>query len=85
LRLVQVLGNVTSVMKQRGMWDHTLFIFSTDNGGPAGRYTRVLGTHMRCKLGTCMRCKLGTRMGCKLGTRIYVFWYSVKAALLSRV
>eukprot|EP00035_Acanthoeca_spectabilis_P030019 m.475963 g.475963 ORF g.475963 m.475963 type:complete len:416 (+) comp39542_c0_seq1:279-1526(+) len=29
------LGNVTAVMRERGMWNDTLIIFHTDNGGPS--------------------------------------------------
>eukprot|EP00039_Didymoeca_costata_P026999 m.17182 g.17182 ORF g.17182 m.17182 type:complete len:590 (+) comp5927_c0_seq2:58-1827(+) len=32
----EVLGNVTSVFKARGMWENTLLIYTSDNGGPAG-------------------------------------------------
>ena len=27
-------GNITGLMKERGMWDSSLVIFTTDNGGP---------------------------------------------------
>ena len=28
------VGNVTGLLRQRGMWDNTLVVFSSDNGGP---------------------------------------------------
>ena len=28
------IGNVTTALKQTGMWNSSLFIFSSDNGGP---------------------------------------------------
>lgn len=28
------VGNVTSLLRQRGMWDNTFLVFSSDNGGP---------------------------------------------------
>merc|ERR1711976_1102286 len=30
----EVVGNVTQAMKAKGMWDNTLVIMSSDNGGP---------------------------------------------------
>ena len=33
----QVLGNMTSTLKAAGMWENTLVIHTTDNGGPAGQ------------------------------------------------
>lgn len=32
--LDEAIGNVTELYKQLGLWDDTLMIFSTDNGGP---------------------------------------------------
>ena len=32
----QVLGNMTATLKAAGMWENTLVIHTTDNGGPAG-------------------------------------------------
>lgn len=31
--LDDVLGNVTSLLKARGLWDNTLMILTSDNGG----------------------------------------------------
>jgi len=31
-----VLANLTGVLKDRGMWDDTLFVLTSDNGGPQG-------------------------------------------------
>ena len=31
-----VLGNVTKALKANGMWENTLLIISSDNGGPSG-------------------------------------------------
>ena len=28
------VGNVTSLLRSKGMWDNLLIVFSTDNGGP---------------------------------------------------
>lgn len=33
----EVLGNLTSALKERGMWTNTLIILTSDNGGPAGQ------------------------------------------------
>ena len=30
-----VIGNVTAKLKEKGMWNDTLYIFSSDNGGPS--------------------------------------------------
>ena len=30
-----VIGNVTAALKARGMWEDTLYVFSSDNGGPS--------------------------------------------------
>lgn len=30
----EILGNVTAALKARNMWDNTLLVFSSDNGGP---------------------------------------------------
>ena len=32
--LDDVVGNLTTSLKQRGLWDNLLFITSSDNGGP---------------------------------------------------
>lgn len=34
--LDESVGNITRTLKANGMWEHTLLIFSTDNGGPTG-------------------------------------------------
>ena len=31
----EIIGNVTALLKKRGMWSNTLYIFSSDNGGPS--------------------------------------------------
>lgn len=36
--LDSVLLNITDVLKRRGMWQHTLFIFSSDHGKATGNY-----------------------------------------------
>eukprot|EP00041_Stephanoeca_diplocostata_P024110 m.603517 g.603517 ORF g.603517 m.603517 type:complete len:517 (-) comp22455_c2_seq2:2446-3996(-) len=33
----QVLGNTTSALEMKGLWANTLFIYTSDNGGPAGQ------------------------------------------------
>jgi len=33
----EVLGNITSALKDRNMWNNTLLIHVSDNGGPAGK------------------------------------------------
>ena len=33
----EVLGNTTQALKDRGMWENTLLIYTSDNGGPAGQ------------------------------------------------
>jgi len=33
----EVLGNLTTTLKARGMWNDTLIILTSDNGGPAGQ------------------------------------------------
>ena len=30
----EVIGNVTSLLRKKGMWDNTLVVASSDNGGP---------------------------------------------------
>ena len=32
----EVLGNVTDALRAKGMWDNTLVVVSSDNGGPTG-------------------------------------------------
>ena len=32
----EVLGNVTAALKAKGMWENTLMVVSSDNGGPTG-------------------------------------------------
>ena len=37
----EVLGNVTALLKERSMWEDTLLIYSSDNGGPSGKVSLV--------------------------------------------
>jgi arylsulfatase I/J len=30
----EAIGNITNSLRQKGMWEHTLVVFSSDNGGP---------------------------------------------------
>ena len=32
-----VLGNITVALQKKGMWENTLLVYTSDNGGPAGR------------------------------------------------
>lgn len=34
--LDEVLGNLTGLLKSRGMWEDTLMVLTSDNGGPVG-------------------------------------------------
>ena len=33
----EVLGNTTAALKAKGMWNNTLLIYTSDNGGPSGQ------------------------------------------------
>ena len=38
------IGNVTALLKSKGMWENTLVVFTADNGGPIynnGKFVRV--------------------------------------------
>lgn len=39
--LDEAIGNVTNTMKELGMWDETLLIFTTDNGGPVHTFSAI--------------------------------------------
>eukprot|EP01050_Picozoa_sp_SAG11_P022775 SAG11_NODE_4396_length_1913_cov_5.546223_2_plen_114_part_00 len=43
-------GNLTATLKARGMWQDTLFVFSSDNGGPSelGKECNASNWPMRC-------------------------------------
>ncbi|XP_070562845.1 arylsulfatase B-like [Ptychodera flava] len=36
--LDEIIGNMTNKLKEKGMWDNTLFVFMSDNGGAPDQY-----------------------------------------------
>ena len=53
-------ANVTAALQRRGMWDHTLFVWSTDNGSPV----EVAGSNAPLRGGKGSNWEGGTRVPC---------------------
>ena len=43
----EAVGNVTTAMKAKGLWDELIVVFSTDNGGPIYNNGSAGGTRTR--------------------------------------
>lgn len=72
------IGNVTSALKARGMWEHTLMLGSSDNGGAI--YNEPVGLHFTWPDGTLVYAgasnfpKRGGKLGLWQGGIVGVAW-----------
>ena len=49
--LDDAVGNITKALKDSGMMENSIIVFSTDNGGPANGYNRNMASNWPLRLG----------------------------------